>query len=87
MLLSQSVTEFPVSPMTTQIAQSARMLIGGEWVAGQETYPVLSPIDGQVIGSVPTATPSEIEQAIIAAKTSLKTWGKQPGSERGQVLL
>jgi acyl-CoA reductase-like NAD-dependent aldehyde dehydrogenase len=66
------------------------MLIGGQWrqAAGSgKTEDVTSPFDGSVVGTVPTAGPAEVQQALAAAERGAATWRRTPAHERMRILL
>ena len=43
-----------------------KFFIGGEWVdpAGSDTLKVMSPTSGDIVGSVPVATPADMDRAV-----------------------
>jgi aldehyde dehydrogenase (NAD+) len=45
-----------------------------------------SPIDGRVIGSVPLATPDEVEATIAAADAAFLEWRRVPAPQRGELV-
>ncbi len=49
-----------------------RMLIGGEWVSGDDRTAVIHPYTGEQIGSVPLATKAEVTDAIDAAEAAFE---------------
>src|SRR5579859_70680 len=64
------------------------MLIGGRCVLGQGSPErIVNPATGEVIGSVPEATPGQIEQAAQAAKQAFASWKRTPARERAACLL
>ncbi|WP_436789183.1 aldehyde dehydrogenase family protein [Yinghuangia sp. YIM S10712] len=50
-----------------------RLLIDGELVAAERTYPTLNPATGEVLDQVPDATVSDAETAIAAARRAFDT--------------
>lgn len=66
--------------------KSYRLLIGGEWVEGGSTMPVLDKYSGQVIGTVPTADPETVEQAIAAAHAAFPSFSRIPAYKRSAML-
>ncbi|PSP90178.1 lactaldehyde dehydrogenase [Halobacteriales archaeon QS_4_66_20] len=56
-----------MSPTYQTVAKHAEMLVDGEWVDADTRRDVIHPYDGEVVGSVPVATPEQVEQAIEAA--------------------
>lgn len=66
-----------------------KFFIGGEWVepAGSETLKVLSPTTEEVIGSVPVATPADMDRAVAAAKAALAgPWRNWTPEQRADLL-
>jgi aminobutyraldehyde dehydrogenase len=64
------------------------MLIGGKCVLGQGSPErIVNPATGEVIGSVPEATPGQIEQAAQAARQAFSKWKRTPVRERTHCLL
>ncbi|MBU6329418.1 MAG: aldehyde dehydrogenase [Acidobacteria bacterium] len=66
-----------------------KFFIGGEWVepAGNETLKVLSPTSEEVIGSVPVATPADMDRAVAAAKAALTgEWADYTAQQRSALI-
>ncbi len=64
------------------------MLIGGEIVSGQSTPEhITNPATGEVLCSVPEASPDQIEQAAHAAERAFSSWKRTPPRERSACLL
>lgn len=61
--------------------------INGSWVKAEGTKrnPVIDPAVGQEWGSVPEATESELDTAVGAARTALKSWGALTGDRKSVV--
>jgi len=73
--------------MATQTGASERLLIGGSWVEGRgATRDVLNKYDGTRLGSVPLATPQEIEQALEAAHQAFPRMAALPAHQRAAIL-
>jgi aminobutyraldehyde dehydrogenase len=71
-----------------RVALTPHMLIGGKCVLGQGSPErIVNPATGEVIGSVPEATPDQIEQAAQAAKRAFSGWKRTPVRERAACLL
>jgi acyl-CoA reductase-like NAD-dependent aldehyde dehydrogenase len=47
---------------------------------------VHSPLDSQLIGWLPTATPSDVSAALAAARTAAPAWAAVPAAERGAAV-
>lgn len=52
-----------------------------------DSLPVFSPLDGAVISSLPNSTTKELEQAVIAAKSSYPSWSSMTLKERVQIFF
>jgi len=63
-----------------------QLYIGGNWksAAGQ---PVINPADESILGTVPTATRSDLDAALAAAEAGLRVWSKTSPAKRAQVIL
>ncbi|AFV77447.1 NAD-dependent aldehyde dehydrogenase (plasmid) [Thermus oshimai JL-2] len=60
--------------------------IGGEFVKGENPFPVIYPATGEVIGSAPEGRAKEVDLAVEAAHRAFQSWGKMPPSERRPYL-
>jgi succinate-semialdehyde dehydrogenase / glutarate-semialdehyde dehydrogenase len=62
------------------------LYIGGHWkkASGQ---PVLNPADEAVLGTVPTATRSDLDAALAAAADGFKTWSKTSPAKRYETII
>ena len=70
------------------MAEKYQMYIDGEWCdsSSGETIDVISPVTGELLGTVPKATPEDVNRAIEAAdreKTNFKFWSDV---ERGDLV-
>jgi succinate-semialdehyde dehydrogenase/glutarate-semialdehyde dehydrogenase len=63
----------------------ARLLIGGEWVEGVETFPVNDKFTGEIIGHADRASREQVHAAVAAADTSFQAFKLDP-YERFQIL-
>ncbi|MDT0201853.1 aldehyde dehydrogenase family protein [Nocardioides sp. AE5] len=65
-----------------------QLYIGGRWrdADGGESILVRSPIDESVIGSVPSATTQDVDDAAIAAQASQESWSRSRALERAEYL-
>ena len=65
-----------------------QMLIGGDWVAAsdQAEMAILNPSTGAVIGSVPAATPADVDKAVAAANSAKPAMAAMPAHERARIL-
>ena len=53
----------------------------------EEVISVFSPIDGSLLGTVPSASEKTVNEVVACAKQAFKTWSKTPVKERVQVLF
>lgn len=61
--------------------------INGEFAESKgERLDVDSPIDGQIITSVPLSTSDELNQAVLSAKKAFEKWSEMPIKERVQIF-
>lgn len=69
------------------MAKHFRMLIGGEWVDGDEgSAPIINPANGTVVGEAPQASVAQAEAAAQAAQDALPGWWATPPAERARLL-
>jgi malonate-semialdehyde dehydrogenase (acetylating)/methylmalonate-semialdehyde dehydrogenase len=63
--------------------------IGGKFVdaSSARTLQVISPLDGNLLSTVPMSTAKDLDTAVKAAKAAFKTWSKTPIKERVQVFF
>jgi succinate-semialdehyde dehydrogenase/glutarate-semialdehyde dehydrogenase len=61
-------------------------LIGGEWVDGEQSIPVVNPATGGILGHVASLGPSHAGAAVTAAATALPAWRARTAQERGRIL-
>ena len=70
------------------MAEKYQMYIDGEWCdsSSGETIDVISPVTGELLGTVPKATPEDVDRAVKAAhreKENFKFWSDV---ERGELV-
>ena len=64
------------------------MLIGANFVAGTEAPdPVINPRTGATIAGIPQASLAQVDAAVAAASTALRTWSRTTPAERAGLLL
>jgi len=61
-------------------------LIGGEWVTGKDTFPVLDPATGEEIARVANLGAADTVRAIDAAEAALPAWSRKTAKERAQIM-
>ncbi len=59
---------------------------GTAFLAGGPTRDVHTPIDDALLATIHDATPEQVEDCIVAAKTAFEAWRMVPAPERGQVV-
>jgi aldehyde dehydrogenase (NAD+) len=58
----------------------------GEWVGSGKVLKSVSPINGQTLATVRTATADEYERAIARSQAAFQTWQLLPAPKRGEVV-
>jgi len=63
--------------------------INGQFVdaSSDRSLPVISPIDGNLLSTVPMSTAKDLDDAVKAAKAAFPKWSKTPIKERVQVFF
>ena len=63
--------------------------INGKFVDGSSsrTMEVISPIDGNLLSTVPMSAAKDLDDAVKAAKAAFPSWSKTPIKERVQVFF
>lgn len=63
--------------------------IGGNFkdASSSRTLPVISPVDGNLLSTVPMSTGKDLDEAVKAAKAAFPAWSKMPIKERVQVFF
>jgi succinate-semialdehyde dehydrogenase / glutarate-semialdehyde dehydrogenase len=63
-------------------------LIGGEWVDADtnETFEVLDPATGKLVGKVPSCRAAETRRAIASASAAFEPWSQKTAAERSSLL-
>jgi hypothetical protein len=81
----------PRAPPSVEIITMANypeieLYIDGRWkrASGQ---PVINPADESVLGTVPTATTADLDDALAAAERGFVTWRKTSPAKRMQIIL
>jgi succinate-semialdehyde dehydrogenase/glutarate-semialdehyde dehydrogenase len=73
--------------MSEMAAAPVDALIGGKWVAGSGgTFEVRSPHSREVVNVVARCDPSDVDQAVAAARTAQPAWAALPIIERSKIL-
>src|SRR4051812_9002197 len=50
------------------------------------TLDIHSPVDGRLVGWLPTASREDVADAVSAARTAQREWARTPAAERGAAL-
>lgn len=74
--------------MASQEITQTALFIDGEWKKSQsdETIEVFNPATEEVAGVVPSATESEVDEAMQAARDAYKDWMLTPAPDRGDLM-
>jgi succinate-semialdehyde dehydrogenase/glutarate-semialdehyde dehydrogenase len=74
--------------MAVITGRDEQLLIGGNWTGSEsgDTFVVVNPANGEVVGSVPDGSAADVEAAIDAAAEALEGWRSTSALERGRVL-
>mgnify|MGYP001548008091 FL=1 len=80
----------PISPQqpdaTLEHVVAARMLIGGEWVAGARSTDVIDPFRGSLVGTAPVSGLDDLDAALDAATKAKAMVAALPGFKRSAIL-
>jgi succinate-semialdehyde dehydrogenase/glutarate-semialdehyde dehydrogenase len=63
------------------------LFIGGEWRKTSETLPVVNPANESVIGALPVARRSDLEDALDAADRGFAIWRKTAPRDRSDIII
>ncbi|GLY71482.1 aldehyde dehydrogenase family protein [Amycolatopsis taiwanensis] len=79
----------PESRDIANLRPSYRPFIDGEFVdGGGDPLKTVNPATGEVLAEVGTVAPSDLDNAVKAARRAFeKTWGPMPGAERAKYLF
>src|SRR6266550_4542239 len=58
----------------------------GEWLGSGKALQSVSPVDGQLLATVRTATPEQYEHAMGCAEKAFRAWQTVPAPKRGEVV-
>ena len=58
----------------------------GEWLGGGKTLQSISPINGQVLAGVRTATPEDYEEVLRRTQAAFQKWQAIPAPKRGELI-
>ncbi|HEY3614530.1 MAG TPA: aldehyde dehydrogenase family protein [Gaiellales bacterium] len=63
-----------------------KMYLAGEWTGGSDEREITSPFSGDVVGTVPNATPEQVEAALAAAVEGAAVMARTTAFERSEAL-
>lgn len=63
-----------------------RLLVGGEWRTSATATPVVNPATGEVLGHVPHATDTDVDDALTASELGFHAWRRMTPADRGAVI-
>jgi len=63
-----------------------KMLIAGQWVESPEKDEIRNPYSGDVVDTVPRATPDQVEQCLAAAEIGKREMAALPAYKRADIL-
>ncbi len=63
------------------------LYIAGAWRKSKETLPVLNPADESVLGELPIASRSDLDDALDAAAAGHKVWSAMAPAKRAEIII
>lgn len=66
---------------------TASIFIAGQFRTAERTEPVIEAATGELLGHGSSATESEVDDAVAAARAALPAWSATPAGERAALLL
>lgn len=63
------------------------LYIAGAWRKTGETLPVTNPVDGSVIGALPVARQTDLDDALQAADEGFRIWRRTSPRDRADIIL
>src|SRR5258708_6676611 len=58
----------------------------GDWIGSGKVLKSVSPINGQVLATVRTATPEQYERTVARAREAFEKWRMVPAPRRGELV-
>lgn len=76
------------APSAKSGLRAYQMLIGGEWVDGEESFESIDPSSGEAWAIIPNATPQDVDRAVAAARQAFTDgpWSRMTPSDRGRLM-
>lgn len=75
-----------VSAESSAIPQRGLFIDGGWQERESKRLDIINPFDGSVIGSIPSGTADDIDQAVEAAVKAFPVWSRTKAAERAAFL-
>ena len=74
--------------MAAQI-QTYDFFVNGKWAGSPETFNLVNPASGEIIGRVPRAGEEDVKQAVEAARKAFEStvWHEMEQTKRGKILM
>ena len=89
--MAQSPFEYAPAPESREIARlrpSYQIFVAGKFRDGRgEAVKTINPADESPLAEVAEAGPSDVSDAVAAARRAFKSWSRLPGRERGKYLF
>jgi succinate-semialdehyde dehydrogenase/glutarate-semialdehyde dehydrogenase len=63
------------------------LFIGGQWRKTKDSLPVVNPADESIIGALPIARKSELDDALDAAAKGFRIWSRTAPRERSDIIV
>lgn len=63
------------------------LFVGGKWRKASDTLPVINPATEDVIGALPIARQTDLDDALEAARTGFRIWSRTSPRERSDIIL
>jgi succinate-semialdehyde dehydrogenase/glutarate-semialdehyde dehydrogenase len=63
-----------------------KLYVGGEW-RSRTGQPVINPADESVLGTVPHATRSDLDDALAAAEQGFQLWSRTAPAKRAEIIV
>src|ERR1700739_4116439 len=76
-------------PTLTMKYPEIKNYVGGKYVPSKSSkhLDVVSPLDGNLLSTVPLSTKDDLNDAVLVARKAFETWSKVPIKERVQVFF
>jgi succinate-semialdehyde dehydrogenase/glutarate-semialdehyde dehydrogenase len=74
--------------ITREVQMTAMLIDGRPSLGGSgKAVEVFNPANGELIGSVPVASPEDIDQAVRSADRAYRLWREAPAAERAAIMI